>query len=97
MLDFDLASLYEVPTKVLNQAVKRNNRRFPEDFMFRLTAVEWKAIRSQTVTASDSSGILRSQIVTSKHTSDFLGLQSATSKNRVVKRMSNRSGADTNY
>lgn len=64
MLDFDLASLYEVPTKVLNQAVKRNNKRFPEDFMFRLTAVEWKAIRSQTVTASEGGGILRSQIVT---------------------------------
>ncbi len=66
MLDFDLAALYEVPTKVLNQAVKRNSKRFPTDFMFRLTADEWKAIRSQTVSASDSSGILRSQIVTSK-------------------------------
>ena len=40
MLDFDLAALYEVPTKVLNQAVKRNNKRFPEDFMFRLSATE---------------------------------------------------------
>ena len=37
MLDFDLAELYEVATKVLNQSVKRNLRRFPEDFMFRLT------------------------------------------------------------
>lgn len=36
MLDFDLAQLYEVETKVLNQAVKRNSSRFPEDFMFRL-------------------------------------------------------------
>ncbi|MEO8711087.1 MAG: ORF6N domain-containing protein [Parafilimonas sp.] len=41
MLDFDLASLYEVPTKALNQAVKRNIERFPEDFMFRLTQIEW--------------------------------------------------------
>ncbi|MFY7839906.1 MAG: ORF6N domain-containing protein [Lacibacter sp.] len=64
MLDFDLAALYEVPTKVLNQAVKRNIARFPKDFMFRLTAEEWKTIRSQTVTASDDDGILRSQIVT---------------------------------
>jgi len=40
MLDADLAVLYGVPTKVLNQAVKRNRRRFPEDFMFRLTAIE---------------------------------------------------------
>jgi len=38
MLDFDLASLYEVETKVLNQAVKRNIKRFPEDFMFQLTS-----------------------------------------------------------
>jgi len=37
MLDADLAVLYEVPTKALNQAVKRNERRFPPDFMFRLT------------------------------------------------------------
>lgn len=40
MLDSDLAKLYEVPTKVLNQAVKRNLKRFPEDFMFRLTNKE---------------------------------------------------------
>ena len=40
MLDFDLAALYEVETKVLNQAVKRNIERFPDDFMFRLTAGE---------------------------------------------------------
>ncbi len=51
MLDFDLASLYEVETKVLNQAVKRNFKRFPEDFMFRLTIEEWERMRSQFVTA----------------------------------------------
>jgi phage regulator Rha-like protein len=54
MLDFDLADLYEVGTKVLNQAVKRNSKRFPKDFMFRLTLTEWQAIRSQSVTASQS-------------------------------------------
>jgi len=43
---------YEVETKVLNQAVKRNAKRFPADFMFRLTAEERQHIRSQTVTAS---------------------------------------------
>ena len=53
MLDFDLADLYEVSTKVLNQAVKRNIKRFPEDFMFRLTEPEWAAMRSQIVTASE--------------------------------------------
>ena len=57
MLDFDLAKLYEVPTKALNQALKRNIERFPVDFMFRLTSEEWgdfhqNTIRSQIVTAS---------------------------------------------
>jgi hypothetical protein len=42
MLDFDLAELYEVETRVLNQAIKRNIESFPEDFMFRLTKEEWK-------------------------------------------------------
>jgi hypothetical protein len=53
MLDRDLARIYGVPTKVFNQAVKRNRQRFPEDFMFRLTQEEAKALqasRSQTVT-----------------------------------------------
>ncbi len=50
MLDFDLAALYVVPTKALNQAVTRNRERFPEDFMFRLTTEEWN--RSQSVTGS---------------------------------------------
>ena len=47
MLDFDLASLYEVETKVLNQAVKRNQRRFPSDFMFQLTLTEFTSIQQQ--------------------------------------------------
>lgn len=64
MLDFDLAELYGVETKVLNQAVKRNADRFPVDFMFRLTAKEWKNMRSQIVTASDRVKRKRSQIVT---------------------------------
>ena len=55
MLDFDLAALYEVETKVLNQAVKRNISRFPDDFMFRLTTEEWDALRSQFVTLKKSS------------------------------------------
>jgi uncharacterized protein (UPF0335 family) len=44
MLDFDLAELYETPTKALKQAVKRNIKRFPPDFMFTLTKVEWKEL-----------------------------------------------------
>jgi len=55
MLDFDLAALYEVPTKVLNQAVKRNAERFPEDFMFRLTEEEW--MWSQSVATSAKGAI----------------------------------------
>src|SRR5204862_7351022 len=60
MLDFDLAALYEVETRVLNQAVKRNNKRFPEDFMFQLTKEEFETIKSQVVTSN-----LTSQIVIS--------------------------------
>src|SRR5919112_1394020 len=67
MLDFDLAALYEVPTKALNQAVKRNIKRFPTDFMFRLTAAEWKEMRSQYVTASENYA-LGSQNVTAYQT-----------------------------
>jgi len=54
MLDFDLADLYEVSTKALNQAVKHNRNRFPADFMFRLTLAESQVftIRSQIVTGS---------------------------------------------
>jgi len=52
LLDTDLADLYGVATKVLNQAVKRNLDRFPEDFMFQLTPEEWGDMRSQTVTSS---------------------------------------------
>ena len=55
MLDFDLAALYEVETRVLNQAVKRNLKRFPDDFMFRLSAGEWQNMQSQIVTASPMS------------------------------------------
>ena len=64
MLDFDLAILYEVETKRLNEQVKRNLERFPEDFMFRLTSKEWNFIRSQFATAS-SEVTMRSQFATS--------------------------------
>ena len=80
MLDRDLAELYGVPTKALNQAVKRNLERFPERFMFQLTKNEVSTLRSQIVTSSmeadvrsqnvtldsdNRSRILRSQFVTS--------------------------------
>ena len=60
MLDFDLAKLYQVETKVLKQSVRRNLDRFPEDFMFELTENEYNSLiislRSQTVTSNDKGG-----------------------------------------
>ncbi|AUI66367.1 MULTISPECIES: ORF6N domain-containing protein [Glaesserella] len=55
MLDVHLASLYQVETKVFNQAVKRNLERFPDEFRFQLTEQEWDYLRSQFVTANQSS------------------------------------------
>lgn len=56
ILDSDLASLYEVQTKVLNQALKRNLRRFPEDFLLKLSRSEWDNLKSQNVTSSTHGG-----------------------------------------
>ena len=80
MFDSDLAMLYGVETRSLNQAVRRNLKRFPDDFMFQLTKEEWNVLRSQIVTLEDSKsqnviskisdnqqeGVLISQIATSK-------------------------------
>ena len=65
MLDVDLAALYEVEIRALNQAVKRNSKRFPPDFMFQLTKDEVESLRFQIETAENSNS-LRSQIVTLK-------------------------------
>ena len=56
ILDANLAALYSVPTKALNQAVKRNPDRFPSEFAFRLTSEETADLRSQTVTSSSHGG-----------------------------------------
>lgn len=61
MLDRDLAELYGVPTRTLNQAVKRNRSRFPADFMFQLTAGEVRSLRSQIVISNASRGGRRYQ------------------------------------
>jgi hypothetical protein len=61
MFDSDLAMLYGVTTSRLNEQVKRNMNRFPDDFMFQLTKEEWNALRSQIVTLED----LKSQNVIS--------------------------------
>ena len=65
ILDADLAALYGVATKRLNEQVRRNRSRFPEDFMFRLTAQEAASLRSQFATSKNEAGTLRSQLVTS--------------------------------
>ena len=65
MLDRDLAELYGVETKVLNQAVKRNIERFPEDFMFQLDRKDVFFLKSQQVSANEYNADLRSQFVTS--------------------------------
>jgi len=65
MLDADLAMLYGVEGRVLNQAVARNRKRFPADFMFRLSAQEYEDIRSQFVTGSARKEPSSSQIVMS--------------------------------
>jgi ORF6N domain len=64
LLDADLADLYGVATKVLNQAVKRNLDRFPVDFMFQLTPEEWERMRSQIVTSYPGGSPMKSQTVT---------------------------------
>lgn len=56
MLDSDLANLYQVPTSRLNEAVKRNSRRFPEDFMFQLTEDEFKNLMSQIAISNSHGG-----------------------------------------
>jgi hypothetical protein len=56
ILDANLAVLYDVPTKALNQAVKRNADRFPSEFAFQLTSEEFADLRSQTVTSSSHGG-----------------------------------------
>lgn len=56
MIDSDLAKLYGVEVKVLNQSVKRNLRRFPEDFMFKLTKEEYESLKSQIVTSKTGRG-----------------------------------------
>ena len=64
MFDVDLAKLYGVTTKALNQAMSRNKDRFPDDFAFRLTRIEFASLRSQIVTSSQRSPGMWSQIVT---------------------------------
>ena len=82
LLDSDLAILYGVETRQLNQQVKRNIERFPEDFMFQLTKVELINLKSQIATLSATDYPLRSQIVTLNTENHSLRSQNATIDNR---------------
>ena len=80
MLDFDLAELYQVETRVLNQSVKRNIERFPEDFMFQLTKGEFEIMKSQLVmTSNTKESLLTSQNATSENGNPL------TSQNVILK------------
>ena len=79
MIDADLAELYEVTTKRFNQQVRRNLKRFAEDFMFQLTTEEAESLRSQFATSKTSQGALRSQFAISKTSQGGLKSQFATS------------------
>ena len=73
MLDFDLSMLYGVQNKRLNEQVKRNKERFPDDFMFQLTQEEWSILRSQIATTkqldNEKNSNLKSQFATSRNLS----------------------------
>ena len=82
LLDSDLAILYGVETKRLNEQVKRNIERFPDDFMFQLTKVELINLKSQIATSSAIENSPRSQIVTLNTENHSLRSQNATIDNR---------------
>ncbi|MCA1614317.1 MAG: ORF6N domain-containing protein [Acidobacteria bacterium] len=80
MLDSDLAELYGVPTKRLNERVKRNLKRFPKDFMIRLTDEEIESLRSQFATSNEEGETSRSQFAISNVEGESLRSQIVTSK-----------------
>ena len=84
LLDADLAMLYGVTTKALNQAVKRNSQRFPSDFMFQLTKAEHDNMRSRIVTTSQRKSLSRSQNVTLKRGQNVKYLPYAFTEQRVA-------------
>jgi hypothetical protein len=86
LLDTDLADLYGVEARVLNQSVARNRIRFPDDFMFQLTTEEWTAMRSQIVTTSAANGGKSSQAVTGSPADKGLTSQIVMSNNRGGRR-----------
>ena len=85
MLDEDLAILYGIETKVLNQAVKRNLDRFPEDFMFQLTQEEFDFLRSQFVTLEKGRGRHRKYLPIAFTEHGILMLSSVLKSDRAIK------------
>ena len=80
MLDFDLAEIYGYEVKRLNQQVKRNISRFPDDFMFQLTKYEVEILKSQIVTSSENNDLVKSQFVTSRKETLFSGQEGGVRK-----------------
>ena len=87
MLDNDLAKIYQVETKVFNQAVKRNAERFPEDFSFQLTETEWTSLRSQIVTLNTGRGQHR-KYLPQVFTQEGIGMLSAVLRYDVAVKVS---------
>jgi hypothetical protein len=85
ILDDDLAELYDVQTKVFNQAVKRNRNRFPSDFMFQLTDREYHSLRSQIVTLNSGRGRHRKYLPYAFTEQGVAMLSSVLRSNRAVK------------
>ena len=91
MLDKDLAELYEVETKRINEQVKRNIERFPEEFCFQLTKEEVESLRLQIVTLNTEIPNLKSQIATSNNKNISSRSQIATLNNSEIIELSSRS------
>jgi len=83
VLDSELARIYGVPTRTLNQALRRNKKRFPRDFAFQLSGGEYEAIRSQIVIASSVAQDIRSQVVTASVARSMRSQTATTSRRNV--------------
>ena len=98
MVDFDLAMLYGVKNKRLNEQVKRNIKRFPDDFMFQLSKEEWNLLKSQIATSKtpedQTIALLRSQIATAKDISKIRTLPYVFTRNGIGM-LSSVLGSDT--
>jgi hypothetical protein len=85
VLDSDLAAVYGVPTRRLNEQFRRNQKRFPEDFAFQLTAEEFAALTSQTATLDKGTDSVRSQSATGSSRSQSMRSQIATASRRNIR------------